>query len=305
VPRIHYPGKIALAAPGNSIRDLIEQGTLRFTVGYKLQRVWGFMEALIFAIEGVGASLVVLAVWQEQTVPLAIGVALLAIAVVLLLGHLGQPLKAWRALVNIRHSWVSRGTFLIGGSVALGILQLILGWDGLGSWSWVLKVALVLDGLMILAYPGFVLSTSPAIPFWNSGLMPVLSFVTGAASGLSVWFSASFETSGTDLTILGQALLALYALLAICIFAYVSVQWRGASAAGQSARRLLRQEAALFVIGACGIGLAGAALLAVPVAMGTAAMPIAWLSASAILRILGDLSLRYSFLRVGLYDPIL
>ncbi len=134
-----------------SVRDMIEQGTLRFTVGYKVQTIWGIAEALVFALEGVGATLVAVAVWQEQTVVLAAGIALMAAAVVLLVGHLGQPRNVWKAMRNLRQSWVSRGTLLIGGLIAMGLLQLVVGWTALVSAAWVLKAALFLDALAILA----------------------------------------------------------------------------------------------------------------------------------------------------------
>lgn len=298
-----------MARPRQPIREMIQQGTLRFTVGYKIQTTWGFTEAVIFALEGVGATLVAAAVWTEQTWALGAGVAVMAAAVALLLAHLGQPRHAWRAMFNLRQSWVSRGTLLIGGLVALGLLQLALGWTALGGAAWVLKSLLFLDALAILTYPGFVLSSSPAIPFWNSGLMPVLSFTTGAASGLAVWLAGSAAAGMPErlpsLPQLAQLVLAVYAAAALCTFAHVAVQWRGPAAAGAAARRLLRKEAPLFVGAACVGGLVVPAILILPVAFGTPASPEAWLVAGAALRVLGDLGSRLVFLRVGLYDPVL
>ncbi len=288
-----------------SVRDMIEQGTLRFTVGYKVQTIWGIAEALVFALEGVGATLVAVAVWQEQTVVLAAGIALMAAAVVLLVGHLGQPRNVWKAMRNLRQSWVSRGTLLIGGLIAMGLLQLVVGWTALGSAAWVLKAALFLDALAILAYPGFVLSSSPAIPFWNSGLMPVLSFVSGAASGFAVWLAFAAVTGQQDLAQYAQVLLVALGVVAACVFAYVAVQWRGPAASGAAARRLLRREAGLFLGLACVVGLLVAALAAAPVAFGSPAVPAEWLIAAALARVPGDLALRQVFMRVGLYDPVL
>lgn len=298
-----------MARPRQPIREMIQQGTLRFSVGYKIQTTWGFMEAAIFALEGVGATLVAAAVWTEQTWALGAGVVLMSAAVALLLAHLGQPRHAWRSMFNLRQSWVSRGTLLIGGLVALGLLQLALGWTALGGTAWVLKGLLFLDALAILTYPGFVLSSSPAIPFWNSGLMPVLSFATGAASGLTVWLAGSAAAGIPErlpsLPQLAQFVLAVYAAAALCTFAHVAVQWRGPAAAGAAARRLLREEAALFIGAACVGGLVVPAILVLPVAFGTPGSPVAWLVAAAALRVLGDLGSRLVFLRVGLYDPVL
>ncbi len=139
--------------------------------------------------------------------------------------------------------------------------------------------------------------------------MPVFSLFTGAASGLAVWLTGSaiavIPEHLPSLPQLAQLVLVAYAAAALCIFAHVAVQWRGPAASGAAARRLVREEAALFIGAACVGGLVVPAILILPVAFGTPGSPEAWLAAGAALRVLGDLGSRLVFLRVGLYDPVL
>ena len=76
-------------------RRYLRQGKADFSVGYKLQTRWGPMEAVIFTLECAGAALFAGAVLSgEQTAGMVCGVALVALAIVLLLAHLGHPARA-------------------------------------------------------------------------------------------------------------------------------------------------------------------------------------------------------------------
>ncbi len=161
----------------------LRQGTLRFVPGYKLQTLWGRSEATVFALECAGAPLVALAIHSGAGLAaLATGLAMVSVAIVLLLLHLGHPLRAWRAILNVRHSWISRGTVALGSVVVLGTFYLALSASAgaTGSLASTLGILLACLGLFVGAYPGLVLSSSPAIAFWNSGLLPVLSLLQGA-----------------------------------------------------------------------------------------------------------------------------
>ena len=211
---------------------VIKQGALDFSVGPKLQTVWGFREAFVFFLEGLGVTLFIASMILDYVPAMVVGVALLAIAVVLLLSHLGHPLRAWMAIRNVRRSWISRGTAAIGGFIGLGAayiaVPLVLGIEMAGWWETLLKLVLALAGVFILLYPGFAMAASPAIPFWNNGLLPILSMINGLASGGGV---VLVYLAGTELVHQTSDIiwiqLVVLCFLAISVFSYMVTMWNG------------------------------------------------------------------------------
>ena len=293
----------------NSMRTYHRQGTANFSVGYKLQTRWGPMEAVIFTLECAGAALFAAATLAgEYTTGMVAGVMLVALAIVLLLVHLGHPERAWMAIRNVRTSWISRGTFVLGGFVGLGVLYLVLRhWAGMEETAGIARLVrwiLLAASAFILIYPGLILSASPAIPFWNSGLLPVFSAANGAASGLALLLAfAGASGRGPQLASAMPVLeFWLLAILAVVIFIYVAVMLRRGAAAAESAAYLLHGQAALFILGACVVGLALPMFLLLWAVKPGDGAEIAVLV--AVFRLAGDLAARAAFLRVGLFNPV-
>jgi formate-dependent nitrite reductase membrane component NrfD len=287
----------------------LRQGDLDFSVGYKLQTRWGLMEAAIFTLECAGAGLFCASLLaQESVVGMVTGLALVALAILLLLSHLGHPARAWRAMLNVRTSWISRGTLVLGGFVGLGILYVIFRrWGGLEETAGIaqaLRWVLLAAGAFILIYPGLVLSASPAIPFWNSALLPVFSAGNGMTSGLAL-FLAVAAAAGNGSSLPPQAALLefwLLVVLGIAVFLYIAVMIRRGAAAAESAVFLLRGQAWLFSGASCVLGLALPMLLALWMAKAGSGVEAAVLI--VIARLAGDVAVRHSFIKVGMFNPV-
>ena len=267
------------------------------------------MEAIIFTLECAGAALFACATLAgEQVAGMVTGVAMVALAIALLLAHLGHPGRAWMAIRNVRTSWISRGTFVLGGFVGLGLLYLVLrhaaGMDEAAGLARVVRWTLLVACAFILVYPGLILSASPAIPFWNSGLLPVLSAANGAASGAAMLLAigAWSAPSSAMPSVVPLALFWLLAALAVLISLYVSSMSRRGAAAAESATYLLHGQTTLFVFGACVVGLALPMFFALWMLKAGAAAEIAVLT--AVLRLVGDLAVRQAFLKVGMFSPV-
>jgi formate-dependent nitrite reductase membrane component NrfD len=292
------------------VRRYLRQGTLDFSVGYKLQTRWGAAEAGVFTLECAGAGLIAASLLcGDYARGLGTGVALVAGAILLLLSHLGHPARAWRAMLNVRTSWISRGTLALGALFTLGACHAALlvaapyAYHGMPGEL----LAWVLLGLaaFVSCYPGLVLSSSPAIPFWNSGLLAVLSAVSGLASGLAALL-ALLALDGRYSGLLvplagieGWLLVALAAILAI----YVASMARRGAAAAESASFLLRGQPGLFVMGACVTGIAAPLLVALALGAGDETPAVVVVLAAAA-RLGGDFALRHAFLKVGMFNPV-
>ncbi len=132
------------------------------------------------------AQLAVGAVWMLSVLQAFNFTTLLSITTIMLLGllasllHLGRPLNAWRALRNIRSSWLSREVWCAALFVA-ALIGLIIT-DGAGAW--------LADGI------GLALIVSMAqvyqlrtVPAWNRRTTTASFFATTLLLG-SVWCGA-------------------------------------------------------------------------------------------------------------------
>ncbi|MCC6472578.1 MAG: polysulfide reductase NrfD [Burkholderiales bacterium] len=291
------------------MQKILRQGELDFAPGYKMQTRWGALEAAVFTLECAGAGLFCASVlFLESPAALLAGAALVALAILLLLGHLSHPARAWRALRNLRHSWISRGTVVLGAFVVLAAACAALGagasgaeQSGLGALAaWTALAA----GAFILLYPGLVLSASPAIALWNTGLSPVVSAASGAASGAALALAAAASAGGGQLARFVQLATLqawLLAILAILVFLYLAVMQRRGGTAAVSAACLLRREAWLFVVAGGVLGIALPLLLTLGILHARLGFDAALLAAAA--RLAGDFALRYALLRAGLFSP--
>jgi formate-dependent nitrite reductase membrane component NrfD len=289
---------------------LMRQGRPDFSVGLKLQSIWGLREAVAFSVEGWAATMMIASATAGWLPGMIAAELVMMVAVVLLFSHLGNPRAAWRTIANFRRSWISRGTAMIGAFVGLGAVAIL---------SSLLPVpAAIVSGIywlqivtavFILFYPGFAMGASAGIPFWQSGLLPILSCLGGlssggiaalASGGAQRLFHVSFDVSVI-------ATLVLLAVIAICVFALYAASQRMSAAAQMSGQRLVRVEKLWFWGLAVGVGLLVPALIFVAVLIsssGGVAVAVGLVVAAAA-RVLGDVAFRYSVLRVGAYEALL
>jgi sulfite dehydrogenase (quinone) subunit SoeC len=288
----------------------LRQGTLKFIPGYKLQTRWGLSEATVFALECAGAPLIALAAYAGASLAaLWAGLIMVALAIVLLLRHLGRPERAWRAISNLRHSWISRGSVALGAVVGLGLLYvLMVGTQAsalAGAAGTLLTGVLICLGVFVGAYPGLVLSSSPAIAFWNSALLPVLSLLQGASTSVLMLLALGGAPQGTSTSSTVWSALWLLVGMALVLALYLASMLRRGAAAAESARYLMLGHAAQFIGLACIVGIGLPLILMLWTVAGSSGHFAALCGVAAVARLGGDVALRHSFLKVGMYDPVI
>jgi formate-dependent nitrite reductase membrane component NrfD len=290
-----------------------KQGDLDFSVAPRLQTIWGIREASVFFLEGLSVTLFMAFAFLNVVPGMVLSIALLIAAVLLLLSHLGHPMRAWLAIRNFRHSWVSRGTVVIGTFIGLGMVYVgmpaVLHIEMGESMTLAIGLSLIVAGIFILLYPGFVMSASPAIPFWSSGLMPVLSLINGLASGgmvvLLLYVTAIVQVDTTvgsfDLVTLQQSVLI---VLAMTTFTYMVTMSNAGVAASLSATYLMTQEPLLFWVLAVGGGLL-LPIAAIVLTLTFDVAPVGLLWVAVATRLVGDVAGRYAFLKGGIYEAVM
>jgi formate-dependent nitrite reductase membrane component NrfD len=222
---------------------------------------------------------------------------------------LGRMERFWRAMLNWRTSWISRGfvfnaLFMVfGGGYAVALTGVIP----------ILSVPVIKSALMLLsavsavlfaAYPGLMLSTVKAIPFWRSVLEPVIFFLQGLLGGVAMQLILGnrlpFDSESTALLLTANSYL-LVAVLALILIAMLM------KALHQGIERisvqflLIGDLSRLFLVGAIGLG------LVLPLVTMTFLEPGArtWISTAVMLmELTGIYIAKYGILRAGAYSPI-
>jgi formate-dependent nitrite reductase membrane component NrfD len=284
-----------------------KQSDLSFAVGPKFQTVWGLREAIVFMLEGVGVSSFFWFAFSDNVMGMACALTAVGVAVALLLSHLGRPSVAWRAITNIRRSWISRGTAAIGLFFVLAATHIgslvIPGVEFVQNLSSPLLLILFFAGIFILLYPGFAMRASAGIAFWLNPNHLSLSFLNGFSSGMIVYLAvASAIQPQETVGLMGDlcTILLLVTVISTLILTHQSLQRDGAAAL--SMRTLIRHEPVLFWLLALGLGLVAPLIIIGFDIAGPGSIALALV---AVGRIIGDIAFRYAILKVGAFESVL
>jgi sulfite dehydrogenase (quinone) subunit SoeC len=275
-----------------------------FSVGYDFQKEWiagrGLLLLIAFYLGGAGGGLFLASLLVGWKAGLLIAVAIVAIgkggAHLLYLGH---PLRFWRIFwsTTFMTSWLTRGLWFVALFIIFGLAYYLTGNTALMGISAFFAFCLII-------YTGFVMAASPAIPFWNNPLLPIV-FVTAALwSGVSlIEATISFTPQPLNEGLLRPLGLWLGATAVVALFAYLMVNLQSSVAAKESVLFLgAGRFSRVFYPGVVLLG------IVIPLAiLGSALLwevsPV-WLAVAGISELAGSFVLRYSLLRAGIYPPI-
>ncbi|MFC1610982.1 NrfD/PsrC family molybdoenzyme membrane anchor subunit [Myxococcota bacterium] len=286
-------------------------------VNGQLQKDWGLMVAAYLFLGGVGAGAYVIGAINglaSGTTGLATEVALWISWPAVLVGSgclvadLGAPFKAILAGVKVGTSWIARGFWIISIFMILAFIHMVLvlfmGTPADAPLITAVSVAAIVCGVGTMAYTGILLSASKGIPFWRSGVVPVVFVVSALVTGhFTVMIGMAFvgETGATvtELKVMALEATALVAFEVLAIFFFLQAAYKTPDSK-ESAQRILRLTA--FVVGYFigGLALPLILMLVVYSAEEASADALIGLSvAGAVLGLLGGLILRYAVLKTG------
>ena len=98
-----------------------------------------------------------------------------------------DPLVILNAYVRFPGSILTVGTWIVTAFIAISLVTVLISYfGGLGLLRKLVEVVGVVLGVSTAAYTGLLLAFSRGIPFWNSGLLPVLFVVSGVLTGLAL-----------------------------------------------------------------------------------------------------------------------
>lgn len=277
-----------------------------FNMGLNSQEEWSWLLAIDLFFGGSGGGLFLLYIFFGLPPSAAVFSLLLVIlGAIVLLSELGHPLRAWRAIARLSSSWISRGVLFVTLFIVAGFLSIApsfsafswLPWSQLSLGGKTLEVIAGISAFLVILYPGFVLAASPAIPFWNSPLLPVvfLSQSLLGASGIALLFSplGLYDRALPALSFL--AVLLIITNLILVVIHLVTLRSSGLS--GRESVRLLNQGM-LRLSFSGGVVLLG---MVFPLMIGLWIPSLMVVGGAFIL--VGTLLYRYCVLKAGVYVP--
>ncbi len=285
----------------------------------QIQREWGWWIAIYLFLGGIGGGAYTIGAvnWligesaeTSTTMGLWIGFPALAIGSVCLLADLGSPKRAILAGMKPGTSWMARGFWIISVFMILALLHFVLHiFTGVGSSAGgraalnAIAVAGIVFAVGTMAYTGILLSSSKGIPFWRSGVVPVVFVVSALVTGhftimLGMVLGFGGQEMAEPLRIMALEAAVLVGMEVLAIVFFLQAAFGGADSR-ESVRRVLRKRS--FVVGYFLMG------LAVPLALmviayrseGGGGGYLAIISLGATLGLAGGLILRQSVLVCG------
>jgi formate-dependent nitrite reductase membrane component NrfD len=287
----------------------------------QLQTEWGWLVAIYLFLGGVGAGAYTIAAINgflgdgaepSTTVGLWIAFPALLIGSICLLADLGSPTRAFLSGMKPGSSWIARGFWIIGIFMILALLHFILHlYTDVGQTSGgrtvvtVIAVTGIVFAVMTMAYTGILLGASKGIPFWRSGVVPVVfvisALVTGHFTimlGMTLFNEAAATAESLRTMALEAAVLVALEVLAIVFFLQAAYKLPDSR---ESAERILRRRS--FVVGYFILGLAAPLMLMLIVyrsmARPDAGSDLLVVAVGAVLGLIGGLILRQAVLVCG------
>ncbi|MGC2775868.1 MAG: DmsC/YnfH family molybdoenzyme membrane anchor subunit [Bradyrhizobium sp.] len=272
----------------------------RFILQLHEQHEWAWLLAVYLFLGSLGGALYLLVWIFALPATLALmSIALVALGALTLLFKLGNPLRAWRAMFRPGTSWISRGVFSVSSFLVFACLAAAPDLMGSPFLFWTpgagkaLEAIAALCALATAIYPGFVVASARAIPFWRTPILPLLFFTYSlmAAAGIVLVATAFTTSPAAGIELLASGLVAVNLLL---LALYLGLTHGMGGAARESVRRL--SEPPLHAVFWIGVVLVG---LLVP-------LLLVWFRSgpafAGICLLLGGLLLRYCVLKAGVYD---
>jgi len=273
----------------------------------------GLLIWLAEVFSSLGTGLYLVSVYYGSWMGALIGwLIIMLLKLPLHLVYLGKPTRFWRALPPFtkawRTSWIARGFFFTTVYSGLGFFQLISSYliPGTGL-DILLRIVAGFFCVLTAIYCGFMMSYCKSVPFWNTGLLPVVIMIAGIADGLALLIGVDMWTNHGDGSAIYEAITRILLVVNILLIGtlVMNASYRSETA-GLSAREMLAGRAAVpFWVGVVILGIITPLAISIMTLGGHATATHLLMIVAIITHTIGAFSLKYSILKVGIYEPIL
>ncbi len=233
--------------------------------------------------------------------------------------YLGKWYRFWRAFPPFSNawktSWFARGISMTMVFLAFGALQLIMqgliAYDVSASgtvwtFNYIFMVLAGIFGVMTAIYCGFAMSYCKSVPFWNTGLLPLVFLLMGVADGLALTMAVGLVT-GVHVTEVAESATRIMLIInSMVILTYLVNANYQSETAELSVKELVRGHLAwLFWLGIVLLGILVPFVISVASYFTGQEATLGLLIFAIVAHTIGAFSLKYGVLKVGIYRPLL
>ena len=240
--------------------------------------------------------------------------------------YLGKPWRFYKSFPPFSNawktSWFARGIAFTMIFLGFGVVQLVLqglvGYkvvdfsSGVMNANYVFMVLAGVFGVMTAVYCGFAMSYCKSVPFWNTGLLPIVFLFMGVADGLALMMAVGMVAIGNNeiqSSLIGTAESATRIMLilnSLLIVAYLVNANYQSETAELSVKQLVRGHVAwVFWLGIVILGITVPFVISVASYFTGKEAATGLLVFAIICHTIGAFSLKYGVLKVGIYRPLL
>ena len=235
------------------------------------------------------------------------------------LAYLGKPWRFWKSFPPFSNawktSWFARGIVFTMIFLAFGAIQMIM--EGLiaygvstGETVWAVNyVFMILSGVfcvMTAVYCGFAMSYCKSVPFWNTGLLPIVFLFMGVADGLALAMAVGLVAGQEVVQTAESATRIMLILNSLLIVAYLVNANYQSETAELSVKVLVRGHIAwVFWVGIVILGIIVPFAISVGSYFTGEEASLGLLVFAIVCHTIGAFSLKYGVLKVGIYRPLL
>jgi len=212
---------------------------------------------------------------------------------------------------------MARGVFFTAVFTGIGLIQLITSYlstspdiltgQALSAMVGFNVAATVLAGIFAIltgVYGGFVMSYCKSVPFWNTGILPIVILIAGIADGLALIMAVGLFTGGVDFQAIESVSRVALIINALLIAIYLTkVRYQSLIAELSVKELMVGRVAVVFWLGIVALGIVVPLVISfVSVYAGELSVPL--LISAIVCHTAGAFALKYCLLKVGIHKPI-
>jgi formate-dependent nitrite reductase membrane component NrfD len=226
------------------------------------------------------------------------------------LAYLGKPTRFWRTMPPFSNawktSWIARGVLFTAIFSLIGLIQLLITYAApMSPLDIAFKVIAGVFAVLTGIYCGFMMSYCKSVPFWNTGLLPIVIMNAGIADGLALLIGVGMVWGGVNFAGLEAASRILLLVNILMIGSLIMNSFYRSDTASLSARELLTgQVATIFWIGVVLLGIVVPLGISIESLFTGGVATHALMIGAVISHTIGAFALKFTILKVGIYEPI-
>jgi formate-dependent nitrite reductase membrane component NrfD len=236
------------------------------------------------------------------------------------IAYFGRPERFYRAMPPFSNawktSWFARGILFTVFFSGFAFVQLVIGYpyydiaQYLGSAAVPLySIFAVMAGIFAFGtgiYGGFIMNYCKSVPFWNTGILPLVFILAGVADGFGLIMGISLAGGGGDIATAELWSRVMLAVNAVIIIIYMMSASYTSAVAKLSVRELIVGRVAVaFWLGIVVLGIVVPLAISVSSLYMESELSSVLLITAIVCHTLGAFALKYCLLKAGIHRPIL